>query len=191
MAFVGIEAPVTVVQMLWINIMMDTLGGLAFAGEAPLVSCMRERPKRRDEPILNGYMINQILLLGGSTVALCMAFLLDPHISSRFRASEGSIVHLTAFFALFIFTSVFNCFNARTDRLRLFSGLSENKVFIVIMLLVAAVQLIFVYLGGSVLRTVPLTVSELCFTLVLSLSVIPIDLLRKTVLRLLGRRGGF
>ena len=73
--FIGIDAPVTVVQMLWINIIMDTLGGLAFAGEAPGAHCMKEKPKRRDEPILNRYMINQILFLGGFTVDLYLAFL--------------------------------------------------------------------------------------------------------------------
>ena len=189
--FVGIDAPVTVVQMLWINIIMDTLGGLAFAGEAPLPSCMKERPKKRDEPILNRYMINQIAVLGGATVALCMAFLLTPAISSRFRASEGNICLLTAFFAFFIFTSVFNCFNARTDRLKIFSGLSKNKIFVLIMLLVSFVQILFVYLGGSVLRTIPLTVSELCFTLLLSLSVFPIEILRKLIWRLRGKKEGF
>ena len=170
---------------------MDTLGGLAFAGEAPLPSCMKERPKKRDEPILNRYMINQIAVLGGATVALCMAFLLTPAISSRFRASEGIICLLTAFFAFFIFTSVFNCFNARTDRLKIFSGLSKNKIFVLIMLLVSFVQLLFVYLGGSVLRTIPLTVSELCFTLLLSLSVFPIEILRKLIWRLRGKKEGF
>ena len=189
--FVGIEAPVTVVQMLWINIIMDTLGGLAFAGEAPLPSCMKELPKKRDEPILNGYMIDQIVLLGTFTVALCMSFLLSPAIGSRFRATDGELCLLTAFFALFIFTSVFNCFNTRTDRLKLFSGLSKNKVFILIMLLICAVQLIFVYLGGSVLRTMPLTAEELCFTLLLSLSVFPFEILRKLLWRFRGKRGGY
>ena len=189
--FVGIEAPVTVAQMLWINIIMDTLGGLAFAGEAPLPSYMKERPKRRDEPILNGYMINQILLLGGSTVALCMFFLLSPHISSHFRYTEGNLCLLTAFFALFIFTSVLNCFNCRTDRLKLFSGIGKNPTFIFIMLSVSLIQLLFVYLGGNVLRTMPLTPNELGFTLLISLSVIPIELLRKLILRLFGKKSGF
>ena len=189
--FVGVEAPVTVVQMLWINIIMDTLGGLAFAGEAPLVSCMKERPKRRDEPILNRYMVNQIVILGGFTVALCMAFLLSPTIGSHFRSTDGRLCLLTAFFALFIFTSVFNCFNTRTDRLKLFAGISKNKIFIFIMLLICAVQLVFVYLGGSVLRTMPLLAEELGFTLLLSLSVFPVELLRKLLWRLRGKRDGF
>ena len=189
--FIGVEAPVTVVQMLWINIIMDTLGGLAFAGEAPLPSCMKERPKRRDEPILNRYMINQIILLGGFTIGLYIFFLLSPSIGARFRGADGDLYLLTAFFALFIFTSVFNCFNARTDRLKLFSGLSKNRVFIAIMLLISVVQIVFIYLGGSVLRTAPLLAEELLFTLLLALSVFPFDFIRKLLWRLLGKKGGF
>ncbi len=189
--FVGIDAPVTVVQMLWINIIMDTLGGLAFAGEAPLRSCMKEKPKRRDEPILNGYMIHQILWMGGFTIALCLAFLLMPEFSSHFRYAEGRLCHLTAFFVLFIFTSVFHCFNSRTDRLWLFSGLSKNRVFIMIMALVSAIQILFVYLGGSVLRTMPLTPEELGYTLAVSALVLPVELLRKLWRRVRGRREGF
>ena len=181
--FIGIEAPVTVVQMLWINIIMDTLGGLAFAGETPLRSYMKEPPKHRDEPILNKYMIDQIVILGGSTVALCLFFLLSPFVRSHFRSAEGDLYLLTAFFALFIFTSVFNCFNARTDRLKLFSGLSKNRIFIGIMLLISVVQIVFIYLGGSVLRTLPLTAEELIFTLLLSLSVIPFEFFRKLLWR--------
>lgn len=189
--FVGFDAPVTVVQMLWINIIMDTLGGLAFAGEAPLPSCMKEKPKRRDEPILNGYMIHQIAFLGTFTVALCMGFLLLPGFTSHFRSAPNRLCLLTAFFALFIFTSVFNCFNARTDRLNLFAGLSRNRPFLIIMTLVCAIQLLFVYLGGSVLRTMPLTRSELGFTLAVALSVFPAEWIRKLLWRLKGRHGGF
>ena len=189
--FVGIESPVTVVQMLWINIIMDTLGGLAFAGEAPSAFYMRERPKRRDEPILNPYMINQIVVLGSFTVAVCMAFLKLPAIRSHFRSADGDLCVMTAFFALFIFMSVFNCFNSRTDRIKLLAGLSKNKIFIFIMLLVSLVQVIFVYLGGSVLRTMPLTKQELLYTLALALSVFPAELLRKVIWRLGGGHDGF
>lgn len=188
--FIGIDAPVTVVQMLWINIIMDTLGGLAFAGEPPLQSCMRERPKRRDEPILNRYMVNEIVLLGGFTVGLCLLFLKLPGIAALFRPAPDNIYLLTAFFALFIFASVFNCFNARTDRLRLLAGISGNPTFVSIMAAVLTVQLIFVYLGGSVLRTAPLTLRELGITMLLSLAVFPADFIRKLLWRFFrGRRG--
>lgn len=188
--FLGIDAPVTVVQMLWINIIMDTLGGLAFAGEAALPHIMKEPPKRRDEPILCGYMVNQILLLGGFTIALSIYFLKSPRITSLFRSAPDDIYLLTAFFALFIFAGVFNCFNARTDRLRLFSGISKNPAFIAIMTAVAVVQILFVYLGGAVLRTAPLTLRELSVSLAAAALVFPADFLRKLLWRIFHSKNG-
>ena len=189
--FLGIDSPVTVVQMLWINMIMDTLGGLAFAGEAPLPDCMKEIPKKRDEPILNRYMINQILLLGGFTVGLLLFFLKSPAVSAMFRYVEDRIYLLTAFFALFIFSSVFNCFNARTDRLKLFAGLSKNPIFCIIMCAILTIQIAFIYLGGEVLRTAPLIAKELFVTMLMSLSVFPADIIRKAIWRLRGKKNGY
>ncbi len=189
--FIGIDSPVTVVQMLWINLIMDTLGGLAFAGEAPLASYMAEKPKRRDEPILNRYIIGEIAWLGCFTVALCLLFLKLPTITGRFRPATDNIYLLTAFFALFIFASVFNCFNTRTDRLNIFAGLSRNKGFCFIMIAVLTVQLLFVYIGGAVLRTAPLTKEELCVTFLLALTVFPAEFLRKVWRRLSGKTEGY
>ena len=170
---------------------MDTLGGLAFAGEAPRQSYMKEKPKKRDEPILNGYMVNQIVFSALFSVGLYIFFLLSPYTLSLFREAPDKIYLLTAFFALFIFTSVLNCFNCRTDRMKIFSGLSKNKGFIAIMMLVCSVQIGFIYLGGTVLRTAPLTSRELLITLGLSLCVIPAELIRKALYRLKGKKNGF
>ncbi|MBQ5794053.1 MAG: calcium-translocating P-type ATPase, PMCA-type, partial [Clostridia bacterium] len=189
--FLGFDAPVTVVQMLWINMIMDTLGGLAFAGEAPKRFYLKEAPKKRDEPILNGYMIFQIIWQGLATVGVCLCMLVVPAITGRFRAAPDDIYLLTAFFALFIFMSVCNCFGARTDRLRLFAGIGKNPGFIGIMLAVTAIQIAFVYLGGSVLRTAPLTPAELGFTFSLALLAIPTELLRKIIWRLCGKKTGY
>jgi len=191
--FIGIDAPVTVIQMLWINIVMDTLGGIAFAGEPALASCMRERPKKRDEKILNRYMVNQIAVLGAFTFAMGIFFLKSPTSVSNFRGGEGSEHHLTAFFAFFIFAGVFNCFNARTDSLDLFSGLSQNSGFVLIMAAVLAFQIGFVYFGGSALRTVPLTAHELWRAVLPALLVFPAELVRKLMWRLFakGDRGGY
>ena len=186
--FIGVDAPVTVVQMLWINIIMDTLGGLAFAGEPALPSCMKEKPKKRDEKILNGYMAGQIACLGLFTVGLSLLFLKAPGFVSRFRPGDNDICHLTGFFAFFIFAGVFNCFNARTERLRLFANISKNPAFIVIMTAVLAIQIGFVYLGGSLLRTVPLTAGELTFSMLASLTVFPVDLARKIIIRLTPKK---
>ncbi len=189
--FLGIDAPVTVIQMLWINIIMDSLGGLAFAGEPPLPSCMKEKPKRRDEPILNGYMVNEILLLGGFTILLSLLFLKSPAIVSRFRTTENDLCLLTAFFAFFIFASVFNCFGARTDRLDLLAGISKNRPFLLIMLAISVIQIGFVYLGGSLLRTMPLTLGEMLTALSVALLVFPAEFLRKLFWKLAVRRSGY
>lgn len=189
--FLGIDAPVTVVQMLWINMIMDTLGGLAFAGEAPMRGIMEEPPKRRDEPILNAYMANQIIVLGGFTVALSIYFLKRPVVTALFRSAPDDIYLLTAFFALFIFAGVFNCFNCRTDRLNLFAGIAKNPAFISIMALVGTVQILFVYLGGAVLRTAPLTIPELMWSLAFAALVFPAEMIRKFIWRLAFRNGGF
>ena len=189
--FISIESPVTVVQMLWINIVMDTLGGIAFAGEPALPICMRERPKARDESILNRYMINQIACLGAMTVALCVFFLKSEWVTHRFDGGEGGVAHLTAFFAFFIFAGVFSCFNARTDSILILRGISKNPVFIVVMTAVATIQIAFVYLGGTVLRTVPLTPYELLFTMSLAALVFLFELLRKIVWKLTGDGEGF
>lgn len=172
--FLGIDAPVTVVQMLWINLIMDTLGGLAFAGEYPDPRIMKEKPKRRDEPILDISAAKRIILLGAFTVALSINFLKNPMMTSLFRDADDDIYLLTAFFAVFIFAGVFNCFNCRAEGLNILSGLSKNPTFTVIMTLVGTVQIIFVYLGGAVLRTAPLTVRELMISLGYAFLMIPI-----------------
>ena len=187
----GIDTPVTVVQMLWINIIMDTLGGLAFAGEAPLAEYLLEPPKKRDEPILNRYMAFRILFEGGFTVGLCLYFLKSPTMIALFREHEGRLYLLTAFFALFIFSSVFNCFNARTDRLKLTAGLSKNPIFILIMCVILFIQILFIYLGGSVLRTAPLLPRELICTFLFSLAVFPADALCKALWRLFEKKSGY
>lgn len=177
--FIGIDTPVTVMQMLWINIIMDTLAGLAFAGEPPLPEYMEEKPKGLKTPVLNRTMLGQILWDGGFTVALCVAFLKLPVFARFFRSNAGSVYFLSAFFALFIFTGICNSFNARTERINLLAHLRQNRAFIVIMLLVAMVQLLIIYYGGSLFRTAPLTVFELRRILALSLLILPVDLIRK------------
>ncbi len=186
---IGLETPVTVMQMLWINIIMDTLAGLAFAGEPPLSEYMEEPPKRRDEPVLNRYMCSQILCTGGFTVALCVTFLKWEPFRAMFRYDVLPLYWMTAFFALFIFCGIFNCFNARTTRLNLLAHLHRNPAFVGILLLVTAVQIALIYYGGTLFRTAGLTFGELLRVVLLSSLVIPFDLLRKAVLRLFHRKG--
>ncbi len=187
--FIGIDTPVTVIQMLWINIIMDTLAGLAFAGEPPLEEYMQEPPKRRDEPVLNRYMLHQILCMGIFTVLLCVLFLKLPIIKPLFRYGNDPIYLMTAFFALFIFTGIFNSFNARTHRVNLLAHLHRNPSFIFIMFMVAVIQLVLIYYGGSLFRTAGLTLHELARVLTIAFLVVPADCVRKLILRLAGRKG--
>jgi magnesium-transporting ATPase (P-type) len=178
--FIGINAPITVLQMLWVNMVMDSLAGLAFAGEAPLQEYMEEPPKRRDAPIINRYMVNQILVGGIYMTLLCILFLKLPAIHHMYSHGTGDEFFMTAFFAMFIFAGVFNSFNARTTRLNLLSHLWRNKGFMAIMLLITVIQLLIIYFGGDIFRTTGLRYSELQFVVILALSVIPVDFIRKS-----------
>jgi calcium-translocating P-type ATPase len=177
--FIGIDTPVTVVQMLWINIIMDTLGALAFAGEPPTRELMREKPKRRNEPLLSRDMAKQIGYCGSLTLAISITFLRLPIIRSFFGYDQTPILFLSAFFGLFIFLGIANCFIARTPRLNLSAHLGENQAFIFIMILVTIIQLCMIYFGGSLFRAAPLTVGELFVIIILALLVIPMELFRR------------
>jgi magnesium-transporting ATPase (P-type) len=189
--FFGFETPITVSQMLWVNMIMDTLGGLAFAGESPRKRIMKEKPKRRDEPILNGYMIHQILISGGFSAIFSILFLTLPSITSHFRKSENNAILLSAFFGLFIFIGIMQCINSRTDRLNLINGIDKNPTFILIMLLILIIQVSFIYFGGTVLRATPLTLNELLYTITCASLALPIEFLRKIIWRFSGNTEGF
>ncbi len=188
--FIGVPTPVTVIQMLWINMVMDTLAGLAFAFEPPLLEYMKEYPKKKDEPIINEYMRDEILFTGFYSALLCILFLKLPIFNSLFRTGENNIYLMTAFFGLFIFIGIFNCFNARTNRLNLFSHLLENKVFIVIIGIILIIQIYLIYYGGSLFRTAGLTLKEFIWMILLAMTVIPVDFIRKLYLRYKKNIGG-
>jgi len=187
----GYDTPITVTQMLWVNMIMDTLGGLAFAGEAPQKWIMKERPKRRDEPILNKYMIHQIAISGSFSAFISILFLKLPFFYENFRKSESDSVLLSAFFGLFIFLGVMQSINSRTDRLNLFNGITKNPTFVLIMMLILAIQISFIYFGGAILRATPLLINELLFTLLVASLAIPFELLRKAIWRFSGHTEGF
>lgn len=188
--FIGIDTPVTVIQMLWINMVMDTLAGLAFAFEPPLLEYMNEYPKKKSESIINKYMFGEIFFTGIYSSILCIWFLKSPFIHHLYRPGQNNMYLLTAFFGLFIFIDIFNSFNARTERLNLFANLFKNKVFIFIILFIAIIQIILIYYGGNLFRTAGLTSKEFIIMLVLAFTVIPIDWLRKIYLRKKGLIGG-
>ena len=182
--FIGVDTPVTVMQMLWINIIMDTLAGLAFAGEAPQRSYMEEKPKSRLEPIITREMLGQILITGGYTIFLCASFLKMTAFRDVFHFSSDFVGFMTAFFTLFVFCGIFNAFNARTSRIRLFVGLGKNKTFLWVMLFVSAVQIALIFFGGTLFRTHALSCPAIKEIVLLAFTVIPFDLVRKILSRI-------
>lgn len=163
---------------------MDTLAGLAFAFEPPLKEYMKEEPKKKDENIMNGYMLNEILITGIYTTILCVLFLKLPVIRNQF-SNQSSF--MTAFFGLFIFAGIFNCFNAHTSRMHILAHLLKNKMFIIVISFISVVQIIMIYYGGSIFRTVPLSVKEFIIMLLLSFTVVPVDVLRKKICKKYGK----
>ncbi len=179
--FLGIDNPITIIQMLWVNIIMDTLGGLAFAGEPPLKYYMLEQPKRRDEPILSAETVRHILFNGIFTLAILVLFLTAPYFKSFYHSTPRQ---LTAFYALFIFAGLANCFTARSERLYIFSEIGKNKLFIFIMSLISLIQIGIVYFGGSLFRSTPLTFAELRCALLMAFSVLIFDAFRRLMSKL-------
>ena len=181
--FIGVTTPITIIQMLWINMIMDTFAGIAFSFEPALAETMGDAPKKKDEPILNRYMYSEIIFTGFYSALLCVMFLKSPFIKNLIRYDVNNKYLMTAYFALFIFIGIFNAFNARTHRLNLLSHIKENIVFVLTILFIVSVQIILIYKGGSIFRTFGLTPFELMLVIVLSFSVVPIDLLRKVILK--------
>ncbi len=181
--FIGINTPITIIQMLWLNMIMDTFAGLAFSFEPALESFMHEPPKRKDEPIVNSYMIGEVLFTGLYSAIVCILFLKLPIVREFIRTGENYKYLMTAYFALFIFIGVFNAFNARSERINILANLKKNKVFIVIIAFILLVQVYLIYHGGDLFRTYGLTAKEFFIVLLLALTVFPVDFLRKIYLR--------
>ena len=178
---IGVDFPITVIQMLWINIVMDTLAGLAFSGEKARISYMHEPPKLRNEKIINKYMLHQIIVNSIYSTGLCLYFLKSATLQKLFNFTDDTY-KMTAFFGLFMFSAIFISFCARTNRVNLLDYISVNKPFLWIMGIVTIIQILIIYFGGTVFRTVKLNLKDLILVILLASTVIPVDLIRKRLL---------
>ena len=203
---VGLDNPLSVIQILWVNLVMDTPAALAFGGEPALHRFMTEKPKRRNEHIISKNMMSQIITGAAWTFILSLAMLVlgsfaaDPNVPGvsfleswgflRENTIEGE-THMflhTAYFAFFIFIAVFNAFNARTDRVNLFDNLGRNKGFLTVFGIIAVVQILMTYLGSAILSGYGLNVTEWLMVLVMAISIIPIDLIRKAIMNAVSKK---
>ncbi len=183
-SYIGVSTPITIIQMLWLNMIMDTFAGLAFSYEAPLKYYMDHKPKSINEPIINKYMYSEIILTATYSALLCILFLKLPIIKEIIRSDEAHF--MTSYFALFIFIGIFNAFNSRTERLNILSNITKNKVFIFIFLFIIIAQIFLIYNGGNLFRTYGMTLFELLFVISIAFTVIPFEFLRKVILKKKG-----
>ena len=183
-SFIGVTTPITIVQMLWLNMIMDTFAGLAFSFESPLDEYMDELPKKKNEPIINKYMYSQIIITGLYSAILCILFLKLPIIKTLIRYDINNNYLMTAYFAMFIFLGIFNAFNARTERINILANITKNKMFIIIFTFIFIAQTYIIYCGGTIFRTYGLTKNEFILVLLLSSTILIIDFIRKIYLKI-------
>lgn len=205
-----LASPLNVIQILWVNLVMDTLAALAFGGEPALSRFMKEKPKKRTEHIISRNMMSEIIVGAGWTFILSITMLLlgekivDADGAAMLESwgwlRPGSIegdAHIfltTAYFAFFIFIAVFNGFNARTEKMNLFDNLSRNKGFLTVFGIIAAVQIAMTYIGlvvpavGEILGCHGLNGTEWLLVLIMAISIIPVDLIRKAIAKAVSGR---
>ena len=177
--FLGIESPLKVTHLLWINLCMDSLASLMFAGEPALKKYMRMKPRRRDESIISKPMAIQILIMSIWLTIISLAWFLVPVFRSCFATDAQ---WYTGFFCMFVFSFMVNAFNVRSDGLNVFEHIGENKRFIHIWLAIMAVQIILVSIGGvigEIFSCQRFGLQGWIAVSLMALTMYPVDILRK------------
>ena len=177
--FLGIESPLKVTHLLWINLCMDSLASLMFAGEPALKKYMRMKPRRRDESIISRPMAIQIVIMSIWLTIISLAWFLVPVFRSCFATDAQ---WYTGFFCMFVFAFMVNAFNVRSDGLNVFEHIGENKRFIHIWLAIMAVQIILVSIGGvigEIFSCQRFGLQGWIAVSLMALTMYPVDILRK------------
>lgn len=178
--FFGVEEPLKITHILWINLVMDGLGALALGAEPALKKYMSEKPKSRTQSLVNKNMMSQVLCAGAWLGVISFAFLKLPFFKELFE-NEGQ--HLTAYFSMFVFSAVANGFNVRSEGINIFDHIKENKGFIKVMLVIVLVQIILTFVGGEIFSCTPFGIKGWLIIIVMSLTMIPVDMLRKIIMK--------
>lgn len=178
----GENVVMTVVQLLLVNLAMDTLAAIAFGSEPALKEYMRDKPIPRSASIVSKDMFAEILIGAIYITFICLSILFFPPIRNLFGAVDTTYLK-SALFATFMMAITFNGFNARTGHINVFEGIGRNKNFLLVMSAIFALQFVFVTFGGEVLSVEALTPRAWLICVVLALLVIPIDMIRKALVK--------
>ena len=177
----GENVVLTVIQLLVINLAMDTLAAIAFGSEPALKEYMREKPVVRDASIVSKKMLAQIIVCALYITAACLSILFFDPVKNLF--GNVDVIYLkSALFATFMMAITFNGFNARTEQINPFENLGRNRNFLIVMGSIFLLQFIFVMFGGSVLNVERLTPQSWLICIILAFMVIPIDMIRKAIM---------
>ena len=195
MAIVGAiflkKSPLKTVQMLWINLIMDSFAALALATEPPHDKLLERRPySMKDDiitPSMNRFIIGHTIY---QEIVLLLLLFMGPEWlgvpnSAEFeKYSEENFVHLTVFFHTFVMLQLFNSLNGRKlDRkdLNIFSNFCNNPLFFIIIFGVLICQILIVEFGGSFIKCSPLTLEQHAICIVLGMGSLVVGLLIKLV----------
>lgn len=187
-AFFGSELPLTVTQMLWVNLIMDTFAAMALASIAPSADVMNEKPRRRSDFIITPTMRNHIFGVGLAFLVLLMGAL------AYFNNLPGGMNthHLTMFFTLFVMLQFWNLFNASVfgTNHSVFKDANHAKGMLSVAAIILVGQIIIVTFGGKVFRTEPLSVAEWLYIVGGTSIVLWIGEASRAVKRLISKRHG-
>lgn len=186
--FFGVEEPLKVTHLLFVNLVMDGLGAIMLGNEPALEKYMNEKPRRRDESIISKKMMAQILTMGAWLTVVSFVYLKLPLFRDLF-ATEAQ--HLTGYFVLFIVSALFNGFNVRDDGFGIFRGMNENTGFLKVFFLIILVQAVIVNAAlvpfplftwiGNMFSCTPFGIQGWIAVALLAVTMIPVDLVRKLV----------
>lgn len=184
--FFGVEEPLKITHILWINLVMDGLGALALGSEPALKNYMLEKPKSRTQSIVSGKMMNQILFAGAWVTILSFIFLKAPFFVNMFDGNTTE--HMTAYFSMFVLCAVFNGFNVRSTSVNVFEHIKENMSFIKVMGVIVVVQIVLTLIGGEVFSCTPISPSHWVVVILMALTIIPVDMIRKVIVNTLNKK---
>ena len=178
----GENVVLTVIQLLMINLAMDTLAAIAYGSEPALKEYMQEKPIPRSQGIITSAMLIEIVISALYITFVCLGILFVPPIRSLFGDVDVTYLR-SALFATFMMAITWNGFNARTEHINVFEDLGRNRNFLLVMLSIFLLQFVFVTFGGDFLDVEALDVRTWIVCLVLSFMVVPIDMIRKLIMR--------
>jgi len=186
--FFGVEEPLKVTHLLFVNLVMDGLGAIMLGNEPALTEYMSEKPRRRDESIVSRKMMAQIITMGAWLVFISFLYLKLPFFRNLFDTEKQ---HLTGYFVLFIVSALFNGFNVRDEKYGIFQGLDENTGFLKVFFTIILVQALIVNAAlvpftvftwiGNMFSCVPFGIAGWAAVVLLAVTMIPVDLVRKAV----------